>query len=69
MTTSEQNDNINTAQLVAAEAAAEYKLFAQEAQRPPIYRMRYPEFFERASARGLITGQQADLSDLKVKHD
>ncbi|KAI9282593.1 hypothetical protein BY458DRAFT_125646 [Sporodiniella umbellata] len=69
MTTKEQNDNINAAHLAGAEAAAEYKLFAQEAQRPLIYRMRYPESFERASARGLVTGLQADLSDLKVKKD
>ncbi|EIE81895.1 hypothetical protein G6F47_010979 [Rhizopus delemar] len=69
MTTSEENDSINAAQLAGAEAAAEYKLLAQDAQRPPIYRMRYPESFERASPRALVTGNQTDLSDLKVRID
>ena len=46
-----------------------FRLISQDAQRPPIYRMRYPESFERASARGLTAGSQADLSDLKVRSD
>lgn len=31
--------------------------------------MIYDRAFERASPRGLIAGQQADLSDLKVRTD
>ncbi|GAA5815351.1 hypothetical protein MFLAVUS_008858 [Mucor flavus] len=69
MTPSEENDSINQANLAGATAAAEYKLFAQDAQRAPIYRLRYPESFENASPRGLITGNQADLSDLKIRTD
>ncbi|CAO3681061.1 unnamed protein product [Rhizopus microsporus] len=69
MTSSEEKDNLNAAKLAAAEAVAEYKLFYQDAQRPPIYRMRYPESFERASPRGLTTGNQVDLSDLKIRQD
>lgn len=69
MTTSEEKDSTNQANLISATAAAEYKLFAQEAQRAPIYRMRYPEAFERASPRGLTAGNQVDLSDLKIRSD
>ncbi|KAI7873106.1 uncharacterized protein EV154DRAFT_452749 [Mucor mucedo] len=69
MTTSEQNDQINHANLAGATAAAEYKLFAQDAQRAPIHRMRNPESFENASPRGLVTGNQVDLTDLKIRSD
>ncbi|KAI9483738.1 MAG: hypothetical protein EXX96DRAFT_606700 [Benjaminiella poitrasii] len=69
MSTADEKDSINQAQLAAAEAAAKYKLFAQDAQRPPIYRMRFPEVFERASPRGLTAGNQVDLSDLTVRYD
>ncbi|KAI9364776.1 hypothetical protein BD770DRAFT_433525 [Pilaira anomala] len=69
MSSAEEKDNINQANLAGAEAAAEYKLFAQDAQRAPIYRMRYPESFERASPRALVTGNQVDLTDLKIRSD
>ncbi|KAF1802278.1 hypothetical protein FB192DRAFT_1377249 [Mucor lusitanicus] len=69
MTSAEKNDEFNQAKLASAEAAAEYKLFVQDAQRAPIYRMRYPEAFERHSARGLTAGTQVDLTDLKVRSD
>ncbi|KAI7904116.1 uncharacterized protein BX663DRAFT_504003, partial [Cokeromyces recurvatus] len=42
MSTAEEKDAINQAQIAAAEAAAQYKLFVQDSQRPPIYRLRYP---------------------------
>ncbi|KAI8374945.1 hypothetical protein EDC96DRAFT_497364 [Choanephora cucurbitarum] len=69
MTTAEENDKVNHTNLAGAEAAAQYKLFYQEAQRSPIHRMRYPEAFERASPRGLAAGNQVDLSDLKIRSD
>ncbi|KAJ8663040.1 hypothetical protein O0I10_001217 [Lichtheimia ornata] len=69
MTSSEKMDSLSNEALAQAEKLAEYRLIAQDAQRAPIYRMRYPEGFERASPRGLIAGQQADLSDLKVRTD
>ncbi|CEP15918.1 hypothetical protein [Parasitella parasitica] len=69
MTSAEQNDAFNQAKLASAEAAAEYKLFVQDAQRAPIYRMRYPEAFERHSPRGYTAGTQVDLTDLKVRSD
>ncbi|ORY98757.1 hypothetical protein BCR43DRAFT_471139 [Syncephalastrum racemosum] len=69
MTPSSENDRFNQATLEEAEKLAEYRLIAQDAQRAPIYRMRYPESFERASPRGLQVGLQCDLSDLKVRTD
>ncbi|KAI9320503.1 hypothetical protein BX666DRAFT_2024155 [Dichotomocladium elegans] len=69
MTSSSEMDKFNNAKLDEASKLAEYRLIAQDAQRAPIYRMRYPESFERASPRGLVTGAQADLSDLKVRYD
>ncbi|KAI8997439.1 hypothetical protein BDB01DRAFT_892976 [Pilobolus umbonatus] len=69
MTSSAENDKINSANLEGALAAAEYKLFAQEAQRPPIYRMRYPETFERASPRGISAGTSLDLTGVKIRTD
>ncbi|KAL0094837.1 hypothetical protein J3Q64DRAFT_1829291 [Phycomyces blakesleeanus] len=69
MTPSTEMDRINTENLEAAEKLAEYRLVYQDAQRAPIYRMRYPESFERASARGLTAGSHADLTDLKIRSD
>ncbi|KAI9313533.1 hypothetical protein BX666DRAFT_2030315 [Dichotomocladium elegans] len=69
MTPAAEKDKFNNEALDRASQLAEYRLIAQDAQRAPVYRMRYPEAFERASPRGLVTGQQADLSDLKVRTD
>ncbi|CDS13174.1 hypothetical protein LRAMOSA05352 [Lichtheimia ramosa] len=69
MSTSAEKDQQNTEALEKASQLAEYKLISQDAQRAPIYRMRYPESFERASPRGLVTGQQADLSDITIRRD
>ncbi|KAI8379063.1 uncharacterized protein BYT42DRAFT_567283 [Radiomyces spectabilis] len=69
MTPSEENDRATDAQLDRAGKLAEYRLIAQEAQRPLIYRMRYPESFEMASPRGLTAGTHVDLSDLNIRRD
>ncbi|KAG2218062.1 hypothetical protein INT45_007225 [Circinella minor] len=69
MESSEDMDKFNQQKLDDASKLAEYRLVVQEAQRAPIYRLRNPESFERASPRGLVTGQQVDLSDLKVRSD
>ncbi|CAO3651367.1 unnamed protein product [Cunninghamella echinulata] len=69
MTPSDENDKINEGYLNNSNKLAEYRLIYQEAQRPPIYRMRYPESFDRASPRALTAGNQADLSDLKIRND
>ncbi|KAI8877498.1 hypothetical protein K501DRAFT_260325 [Backusella circina FSU 941] len=69
MNQSGENDRVNQANLDSASAAAEYRLFYQEAERAPIHRMRYPESFERASARALTTGVNCELSDVKIRSD
>ncbi|KAG0166366.1 hypothetical protein DFQ28_008291 [Apophysomyces sp. BC1034] len=69
MTSSDENDRVAAETLVAAGKIADYRLITQDAQRAPIYRMRYPESFERASPRALSAGLHADLSDLKVRSD
>ncbi|KAF7730715.1 hypothetical protein EC973_001664 [Apophysomyces ossiformis] len=69
MTPSEENDRLTAVTLDAAGKIADYRLVTQEAQRAPIYRIRNPESFERASPRALSAGLQADLSDLKIRSD
>ncbi|KAI9275501.1 hypothetical protein BDA99DRAFT_431415 [Phascolomyces articulosus] len=69
MESSDDMDKLNQQKLDEASKLAEYRLVAQDAQRAPIYRLRNPESFERASPRGLVTGNQVDLSDLKVRSD
>ncbi|PWN90094.1 hypothetical protein FA10DRAFT_104031 [Acaromyces ingoldii] len=46
---------------------AEEKLLFQDAERPPIHRLRYPSTFEQASPHRISAGDQVDLSDLHVK--
>ncbi|KAG0163764.1 hypothetical protein DFQ30_011044, partial [Apophysomyces sp. BC1015] len=65
MTSSDEMDRLNNENMEASGKIAEYRLITQDAQRAPIYRMRYPESFERASPRALSAGTHADLSDLK----
>ncbi|KAI8338867.1 hypothetical protein BC941DRAFT_421435 [Chlamydoabsidia padenii] len=67
MNKSHENDEIAEAQLANANKIADYRLVYQEAQRPPIHRMRYPESFERASPRALVAGTHCDLSDVNVR--
>ncbi|CAM0138834.1 hypothetical protein VKS41_005952 [Umbelopsis sp. WA50703] len=67
MTPATENDRVASEHLDHAVSKAEDRLLFQEAQRAPVYRMRYPEAFERASPHAIAVGSQVDLSDLKVK--
>ncbi|KAI8096260.1 uncharacterized protein BX664DRAFT_323486 [Halteromyces radiatus] len=69
MTSSEENDKINASFYNHSQTLADYRLIYQDAQRAPVYRMRYPESFERCSPRALTAGAQADLSDVKIRSD
>ncbi|KAI8086194.1 uncharacterized protein BX664DRAFT_335143 [Halteromyces radiatus] len=69
MNKSQDNDQIAETNFDNAKKIAEYKLVYQDAQRPPIYRMRYPETFERSSPRALVTGNNCDLSDVKIRQN
>ncbi|CAO3680700.1 unnamed protein product [Umbelopsis vinacea] len=69
MTSAAENDRVAAEHLDQAVTKAEDKLLFQEAKRSPVYRMRYPEAFERASPHALSVGSQADLSDLQVKYN
>nr|ODN74929.1 hypothetical protein L203_06612 [Cryptococcus depauperatus CBS 7841] len=57
----------NDKHLELSKEAAETKLLFQEAERPRIWRMRYPSSFEQASPYNIPVGSQIDLSDLKVQ--
>ncbi|OZJ04473.1 hypothetical protein BZG36_02680 [Bifiguratus adelaidae] len=67
MTKEDEWQRINEKHLEQAVSAAEDKLLFQEAQRAPIFRMRYPESFEQASPHAISVGSQADVSDVNVK--
>ncbi|CAO3636152.1 unnamed protein product [Cunninghamella echinulata] len=69
MTQSQEKDQIAAEFLENSNRLAEYRLLYQEAQRPPIYRMRYPEAFERRSPRALVTGNNCDVSDVNIRKD
>ncbi|PWN50998.1 hypothetical protein IE53DRAFT_69029 [Violaceomyces palustris] len=57
----------NLKHLDLARQAAEDKLLFQEAERPPVHRLRYTGSFEQASPHSIPIGGATDLSDLKVK--
>ncbi|WRT70935.1 uncharacterized protein IL334_007934 [Kwoniella shivajii] len=57
----------NDKHLELTKEAAETKLLFQEAERPRVWRMRYPSAFEQASPHSIPVGSQTDLSDLKVQ--
>ncbi|KAN0060358.1 hypothetical protein ACQY0O_007687 [Thecaphora frezii] len=57
----------NLRHLDLAREKAEERLFLQDAERPPVHRLRFPQAFEIASPHNVAPGSQADLSDLKVK--
>ncbi|WOO82640.1 uncharacterized protein LOC62_04G006122 [Vanrija pseudolonga] len=59
----------NDQHLALTREQADEKILVQEAERPKVWRMRYPSSFEQASPHGIPVGSQADLSDLKVKSD
>ncbi|CAO3640303.1 unnamed protein product [Cunninghamella blakesleeana] len=69
MTQSQEKDEISAKFLENSNRLAEYRLIYQDAQRAPIYRMRYPEAFERRSPRALVAGNNCDISDVKIRND
>ncbi|KAI8384326.1 uncharacterized protein BYT42DRAFT_562147 [Radiomyces spectabilis] len=69
MVSDAENDRVAVEALDNAGKLAARRLITQEAQRAPMYRMRYPESFEAASPRALTGGTHVDLSDLKIRSD
>ncbi|KAL9940520.1 hypothetical protein V8E36_000008 [Tilletia maclaganii] len=59
----------NAKWLEAAKRTAEDKLLLQDAERPPVQRLRYIGHFDGGSPHGIRPGTQLDLSDLKIKLD
>lgn len=57
------------AHLDAVRQKAEDKLFFQEAERPPVRRLRFTGTFEAASPDRIPVGEAVDVSDVKVKSD
>ncbi|KAL7420946.1 hypothetical protein Q5752_004900 [Cryptotrichosporon argae] len=57
----------NDRHLELTKEAAGTRLLFQEAERPKVWRMRYPSAFEQASPHAIPVGSQADLSKLEVK--
>ncbi|KAG8763782.1 hypothetical protein FRC11_012785 [Ceratobasidium sp. 423] len=65
----EDSKRINDSHLVLAKADADARILTDGATKPPVIRLRNPTMFENASPHCLGVGQQADLSDLRVKTD
>ncbi|EST08467.1 hypothetical protein PSEUBRA_001885 [Kalmanozyma brasiliensis GHG001] len=57
----------NARHLELVKEKAEERLLFQDAERPPVHRLRYTQIFEQASPHAVAPGSQADLSDLKIK--
>ncbi|PWZ02157.1 hypothetical protein BCV70DRAFT_198439 [Testicularia cyperi] len=57
----------NARHLELVKEKAEERLLFQDAERPPVHRLRFPQIFEQASPHAVGAGTQVDLSDLKVK--
>ncbi|WWD20913.1 hypothetical protein CI109_105391 [Kwoniella shandongensis] len=57
----------NDKHLELSREGAETKLLFQEAERPKVWRMRYPSSFEQASPHNVAVGSQADLSGLQIR--
>ncbi|EPQ29242.1 uncharacterized protein PFL1_02997 [Pseudozyma flocculosa PF-1] len=57
----------NLRHLEMAREKAEERLLLQDAERPPVHRLRFPQTFEQASPHNIAPGTQADLSGLKIK--
>ncbi|ETS61684.1 hypothetical protein PaG_04183 [Moesziomyces aphidis] len=57
----------NARHLELVKEKAEERLLFQDAERPPVHRLRYTQIFEQASPHGIGAGSQVDLSDLKIK--
>ncbi|CAE6435417.1 unnamed protein product [Rhizoctonia solani] len=65
----EEGKRVNDGHLVLAKADADARILTDGATKPPVIRLRNPSAFENASPHCLGVGQQADLSDLRVKTD
>ncbi|KAJ1304418.1 hypothetical protein OPQ81_005566 [Rhizoctonia solani] len=65
----DETKRINDNHLVLAKADADARILTDGATKPPVIRLRNPTVFENASPHCLGVGQQADLSDLRVKTD
>ncbi|CBQ72395.1 conserved hypothetical protein [Sporisorium reilianum SRZ2] len=57
----------NARHLELVKEKAEERLLFQDAERPPVHRLRYTQIFEQASPHAVGPGTQVDLSDLKIK--
>ncbi|KAJ9475123.1 hypothetical protein PHBOTO_005183 [Pseudozyma hubeiensis] len=57
----------NARHLELVKEKAEERLLFQDAERPPVHRLRYTQIFEQASPHAVAPGSQVDLSDLKIK--
>ncbi|CDU25720.1 uncharacterized protein SPSC_05891 [Sporisorium scitamineum] len=57
----------NARHLELVKEKAEERLLFQDAERPPVHRLRYTGTFEQASPHAVGPGTQVDLSDLKIK--
>ncbi|KAK8850749.1 hypothetical protein IAR55_004669 [Kwoniella newhampshirensis] len=57
----------NDRHLELSKENAETRLLFQEAERPKVWRMRYPSSFEQASPHNVPVGSQTDLSGLQVR--
>ncbi|KAK0542475.1 hypothetical protein OC846_006605 [Tilletia horrida] len=68
-TPTQVNKQNNMLWLEAAQKTAETKLLTQDAERPPIPRLRYIGNFEGGSPHSIMPGSQVDLSDLKIKKE
>ncbi|CAO1613787.1 unnamed protein product [Parajaminaea phylloscopi] len=55
--------------LAFSKERAEDKLFFQDAERPPVHRLRFPQTFQQSSPHSRPVGAGADLSDLKIKRN
>ncbi|CAE6357098.1 unnamed protein product [Rhizoctonia solani] len=68
-TSREDSKRVHDGHLVLAKADADARILTDGATKPPVIRLRNPTIFENASPHCLGVGQQADLSDLRVKTD
>ncbi|KAL5631588.1 hypothetical protein ACGC1H_007194 [Rhizoctonia solani] len=65
----EEGKRVSDGHLALAKAGADARILTDGATKPPVIRLRNPAVFENASPHCLGVGQQADLSDLRVKTD
>ncbi|QRW21363.1 hypothetical protein RhiXN_06352 [Rhizoctonia solani] len=65
----EEGKRATDTHLALAKADADARILTDGATKPPVIRLRNPTVFENASPHCLGVGQQADLSDLRIKTD